>query len=114
MEKSRQFWSNTTALEVFLIYLSKSKKQVLEDIDLTDKTFLITGTTSGIGIETAKSLALKGAHVVMANRNLELSEQIRDEIYEEVKNKMTFMEVVGRNYGIIIGQGVGRPTPCRC
>jgi NAD(P)-dependent dehydrogenase (short-subunit alcohol dehydrogenase family) len=56
---------------------------IVEGMDLTGKTILITGTTSGIGIETARTLALKGAHVVMANRNIIQSEQLRDKIYAE-------------------------------
>jgi WW domain-containing oxidoreductase len=56
---------------------------VVNGLDLTGKTILITGTTSGIGIETARTLALKGAHVVMANRNIIQSEQLRDKIYAE-------------------------------
>jgi len=37
--------------------------------DLTHKTFLITGTTSGTGFEAARILLSKGAKVVMLNRN---------------------------------------------
>ncbi|WP_375253666.1 SDR family oxidoreductase [Dokdonia donghaensis] len=37
--------------------------------DVKDKTFLITGTTSGTGYEAAKILLTKGATVVMLNRN---------------------------------------------
>ncbi|KAH7702986.1 Protein E04F6.15, partial [Aphelenchoides avenae] len=60
---------------------------VLKDLDLKGKTILITGTTSGIGIETARALALKGAHVVMANRNVAASESLRDTIYKETKHR---------------------------
>uniref|UniRef100_A0A914C9M5 Retinol dehydrogenase 11 n=1 Tax=Acrobeloides nanus TaxID=290746 RepID=A0A914C9M5_9BILA len=61
--------------------------RVLKDVDLTGKTILITGTTAGIGKETARVLALKGAHVVMANRNLKLSEELRNEIYKETPHR---------------------------
>ena len=37
--------------------------------NLTEKTYLITGTTSGTGFEAAKILLSKGANVVMLNRN---------------------------------------------
>lgn len=56
---------------------------MLSGIDLTGKTILITGATSGIGEETAQALAVHGAHVVMANRNIVQSEQLRDKIYKE-------------------------------
>ncbi|KAI1700841.1 short chain dehydrogenase domain-containing protein [Ditylenchus destructor] len=79
---------NTTASPAEPVYHRKygsrtSALEVLKDLDLTGKTILITGTTSGIGIETARSLALKGAHVVIANRNIVQSEQQRDNIYKE-------------------------------
>lgn len=37
--------------------------------NLSEKTFVITGTTSGTGFESAKSLLSKGAKVIMLNRN---------------------------------------------
>lgn len=43
----------------------------LDDIPaLTDKHIIITGASSGIGLSCARMLASKGAHVVMACRNL--------------------------------------------
>jgi NAD(P)-dependent dehydrogenase (short-subunit alcohol dehydrogenase family) len=40
-------------------------------MELTGKTALITGATSGIGAETAKLLAAQGAHVVVSGRDAE-------------------------------------------
>jgi NADPH:quinone reductase-like Zn-dependent oxidoreductase len=39
-------------------------------VDLEGKTILITGANSGLGKETAKFMARKGARVVMACRNM--------------------------------------------
>src|SRR5260370_35022358 len=37
--------------------------------DLTGKTFIVTGATSGLGKATADAVARAGAHVVLAVRN---------------------------------------------
>ena len=37
--------------------------------DLTGKTFIVTGATTGLGKATADALARAGAHVVLAVRN---------------------------------------------
>jgi len=39
-------------------------------MDLTGKTYLVTGVTAGIGAETARVLALRGATVLSAARSL--------------------------------------------
>ncbi|KEO88514.1 short-chain dehydrogenase [Erythrobacter longus] len=51
------FGENTTADEV------------LEGVDLSGKTVLVTGGSSGLGQETARAMAAKGAHVVICARN---------------------------------------------
>ena len=43
--------------------------------NLTGKTALITGANSGLGYYTAKALAEKNAHVVIACRSLEKANQ---------------------------------------
>ena len=44
--------------------------EVLAGIDLSGKRILITGVSAGLGVETARSLASRGAAVVGAARDL--------------------------------------------
>ncbi len=46
-------------------------EQVTEGIDLNGKTVLITGVNSGLGFESMRVLAKRGAHVIGAARTLE-------------------------------------------
>jgi NAD(P)-dependent dehydrogenase (short-subunit alcohol dehydrogenase family) len=45
-------------------------EDVLQGVDLTGKRVLVTGTSAGLGVETARALAAHGAEVVGAARNL--------------------------------------------
>eukprot|EP00931_Biecheleriopsis_adriatica_P106449 TRINITY_DN80909_c0_g1_i1.p1 TRINITY_DN80909_c0_g1~~TRINITY_DN80909_c0_g1_i1.p1 ORF type:complete len:509 (-),score=121.74 TRINITY_DN80909_c0_g1_i1:65-1591(-) len=49
-------------------------------LDLTGKTFMVTGANSGIGKEIASFLAVKGASVYMVCRSQQRAEAARDEI----------------------------------
>jgi NAD(P)-dependent dehydrogenase (short-subunit alcohol dehydrogenase family) len=46
-----------------------TSEEIVDGLDLTGKTVVITGTSSGIGREAARVLALVGAEVVMVARN---------------------------------------------
>ena len=43
--------------------------EVLEGIDLAGRRFLVTGSSGGLGLETSRALASRGATVVMAARD---------------------------------------------
>ena len=43
--------------------------EVLEGCDLSGRTFFITGGNSGLGLESGRALAAKGAHIVLAGRD---------------------------------------------
>ena len=60
--------------------------QVLEGVDLTGKLALITGGASGIGQETARALASKGASIVIAARDMQRAEEVRKEITASTGN----------------------------
>jgi len=53
--------------------------------NLTGRIAIVTGANSGIGFETAKALATKGAEVVLACRNLEKAELAAKEIRSMVR-----------------------------
>lgn len=55
-------------------------------VRMDGKTVIVTGCTSGIGKETAKELANRGARVIMACRNVEAAEKIKDDIIDTTKN----------------------------
>jgi NAD(P)-dependent dehydrogenase (short-subunit alcohol dehydrogenase family) len=48
--------------------------------DLTGRVTVVTGANGGLGLASAKALAAKGAHVVMAARNQAKAAAARDEI----------------------------------
>ena len=64
----------------------KKDKYVDCDVELHGKTAIVTGSSKGIGAETAKELARRGAKVILAVRNVKKTEPIRDEIIRETNN----------------------------
>lgn len=48
---------------------SATADQVLAGVDLSDQTILLTGCASGIGFETMRALAARGAHVIGTARS---------------------------------------------
>jgi len=66
---------------------SPDRKSTAEDVsvgvDLSGRTAIVTGANTGIGLETARVLALRGAHVVMACRDLDKARKARKTLVRE-------------------------------
>jgi NAD(P)-dependent dehydrogenase (short-subunit alcohol dehydrogenase family) len=54
--------------------------EVVADLDLSGKRFVVTGAASGIGVETVRALATAGAEVTLAVRNTAEGQRLADEI----------------------------------
>lgn len=59
---------------------SSTAMEVVEGVDLHSKRAIVTGSASGIGIETARALAKAGAEVTLAVRDLEAGERVAADI----------------------------------
>ena len=61
-------------------------EQVSEGIDLTGQRALVTGASGGLGAETARVLALRGAAVTLTARDLPKGEKVAEEIRRSTGN----------------------------
>jgi NAD(P)-dependent dehydrogenase (short-subunit alcohol dehydrogenase family) len=59
--------------------------------DLVSSTCLVTGATSGIGRETARGLAARGARVLMVARSAERGEPVRAALAEETRGQVDLL-----------------------
>nr|CAD7260103.1 unnamed protein product [Timema shepardi] len=54
------------------------------------KVVIVTGANTGVGKETVRELAARGAHVILACRDMDKCEKAREEIVLETKNKYLY------------------------
>lgn len=62
---------------------STTAEQVTEGLDASNLTVIITGGASGIGLETARVLALRKAHVIIGARNKEAANEAKQLLLKE-------------------------------
>ncbi len=65
---------------------TSSAADVLAAVELTGKRAIVTGSSSGIGVETARALAHAGAAVTLAVRDTEAGERVAAEIRDSTGN----------------------------
>jgi NAD(P)-dependent dehydrogenase (short-subunit alcohol dehydrogenase family) len=58
--------------------------EIVANVDLHGRRAVVTGGSSGIGVETARALASTGAEVTLAVRNVEAGRQVADGIAEKL------------------------------
>ncbi|KAF3449261.1 hypothetical protein FNV43_RR09989 [Rhamnella rubrinervis] len=62
---------------------ASTAEQVSDGIDATNLTAIVTGGASGIGLETARVLALRGVHVIVAARNMDAADEAKQLILKD-------------------------------
>ena len=65
---------------------SSTAAEVIAGVDLSGNRAIVTGASSGIGVETARALADAGAAVTLAVRNTEAGERVAAEIRDSTGN----------------------------
>jgi NAD(P)-dependent dehydrogenase (short-subunit alcohol dehydrogenase family) len=66
---------------------SSTATDVLNDVDLSGQRAIVTGATSGIGVETARALAAAGAAVVLGVRRVDAGREVAARITESTGNR---------------------------
>ena len=73
-------------IQVASLFNRKSTgKEVLADIDLSGKVAIVTGGYSGIGLETTRALAEKGAKVIVAGRSMQRAKENLAELNQSIE-----------------------------
>lgn len=63
-------------------------EEISSGVDLSGKNAIVTGASAGLGLETARVLALRGAHVIMACRDLEKARRARKRLVREGEGRI--------------------------
>jgi len=73
---------------------ASTAEEVTAGVDATNLTAIVTGATNGIGKETARVLALRGANVIIPARTLESGQKVKESLADQVpSSKLHVMEM---------------------
>src|SRR5271168_1251433 len=84
---------NANTVDVF--GAASTTDEVLYGLNLQGKRILVTGVSAGLGIETARSLAAHGGHVVGAARDLKKAEAATVQVRRDAATAGGSFELVG-------------------
>jgi len=73
---------------------TSTTEDVLSGIDLRGRRILVTGVSAGLGVETARSLAAHGAHVVGAARDLAKAKAATAQVRKDAASNAGSLELV--------------------
>ena len=73
---------------------TSTTEEVLSGVKLSGKRILVTGVSAGLGVETARSLAAHGAHVVGAVRDLKKAEAATAQVRKDAAANAGSLELV--------------------
>ena len=73
---------------------NSTAQQLVADIRLEGRTAIVTGGTSGIGIETARALASAGASVTIAARDPAKAQAVADELNARIAGERVAWDVL--------------------
>ena len=66
-------------MDIKTLGFESTAEQVTEGLDLSGRTYLVTGSNSGLGLETTRVLGSRGAHVIAAARTAAKAEKALSE-----------------------------------
>src|ERR1700675_1984815 len=89
----------TNILEATPFGATSTTDDVLSGVNLKGKRILATGVSAGLGVETARSLAAHGAHVVGAARDLNKAKTITEQVRKDATADGGSFELVELDLG---------------
>jgi NAD(P)-dependent dehydrogenase (short-subunit alcohol dehydrogenase family) len=78
---------------------TSTTEEVLSGINLKGKRILVTGVSAGIGVETARSLAAHGAHIIGAARDLKKAETATVQVRKDAAANGGSLELIELDLG---------------